>query len=118
MLIFIVGSRPDAWREFREVLVREPGTVVETAETGASVLEMIKSRPPALVIIDYPLPDFKPFALVLEIIKINAMVQTAVVSSLSDEEFHEKSEGLGIMAHFPSIPTASDAPALMDRLNS
>jgi DNA-binding response OmpR family regulator len=116
MLIYLASPRPEAWREFRDGLGQEPGTEVALAETGAEVLAMARTRTPALVIVDNQLPDFKPFGLVLEIIKVNAMVQTAVVSELSEEEFHEQSEGLGIMAHISPDLSAGEAGKLMDLL--
>lgn len=47
---------------------------------------------------------------------INAMVNTAVVSPLSDEEFHEASEGLGILVRLPLEPGADEACELLRRL--
>ena len=116
MLIYLASPRPEAWREFRDVLGQEPGTEVALAETGAEVLAMVKTRTPALVIVDNQLPDFKPFGLVMALLKINAMVQTAVVSDLPEEEFHEQSEGLGIMAHISPDLSAGEAGRLMGLL--
>ena len=47
---------------------------------------------------------------------VNAMVNTAVVSPLSDEEFHEASEGLGILGRLPNEPGMSDAVELLHKL--
>ena len=43
-----------------------------------------------------------------------ALINLAVVSSLSGEEFHEASEGLGILAQVPPEPTAADGKMLAD----
>ena len=48
---------------------------------------------------------------------VNAMVNTAVVSPLSDEEFHEVSEGLGILGRLPNEPGMSDAGAAAQAKN-
>jgi len=40
--------------------------------------------------------------LVREIISANAMVNTAVVSPLCDADFHDKSEGLGVLCRLPT----------------
>jgi hypothetical protein len=47
---------------------------------------------------------------------VNAMVNTAVVSPLADEEFHEVSEGLGILSRLPKEPGESDAAELLCKL--
>jgi len=81
---------------------------IEVVQTGAEVLEKVRSKAPSFVIVDEGLPDFEPLPLVTEIMKINAMVNTAVVSSLSAKEFHDASEGLGVLSSIPPEPTEED----------
>jgi hypothetical protein len=50
------------------------------------------------------------------LLKINPMINCALVSGLSAEEFHEASEGLGIMAKLPKQPGAKDANELIKNL--
>jgi hypothetical protein len=54
--------------------------------------------------------------LVREIISANAMVNTAVVSALSEEDFHDKSEGLGVLCRLPIVPGCNDSEALLQKL--
>jgi hypothetical protein len=51
-----------------------------------------------------------------ELLMVNAMVNTAVVSPLSDQEFHEASEGLGVLARLPLMPDKRDAARLLHKL--
>ena len=60
------------------------------------------------MVIDY-LPDTEPLSLVQKLLTVNALVNTAVVSPLSDEEFHEASEGLGILGRLPEEPGIGEA---------
>ena len=73
---------------------------------------------PHLVIIDADLPDTAPLDLVQKLVMVNAMVNTAVVSPLSDEEFHEASEGLGVLGRLPHEPGESDAADLLHKLRT
>jgi hypothetical protein len=41
-----------------------------------------------------------------------------VVSPLSDEEFHEASEGLGILGRLPNNPGMNDASELLHKLKT
>jgi len=41
-----------------------------------------------------------------------------VVTPLSEEEFHEASEGLGVLGRLPVEPGASDAAELLRRLRT
>jgi DNA-binding NarL/FixJ family response regulator len=86
--------------------------------SGAEALEAARTAAPQLVIIDADLPDTAPFDLVQKLLMVNAMVNTAVVSPLSDEEFHEASEGLGILGRLPNEPGMSDAGELLHKLRT
>ena len=118
MLMYVASPRPEAWQEFRDSLAQEPGLTLAVAKTGSEVLAMVKSQVPALVIVDNQLPDFKPLDLILEVIKVNAMVQTAVVSELSEEDFHEQSEGLGILDRVSPDLSGAEAKELLAKLKS
>ena len=62
------------------------------------------------------LPDTEPLSLVQNLLTVNARVNTAVVSPLTDEEFHEASEGLGILGRLPVEPGISEATELLQKL--
>jgi DNA-binding response OmpR family regulator len=86
--------------------------------TGMGALELAKSRRPGLVIIDEGLPGFAPAALIAELMRVNAMINTAVLSALPEVEFHERFEGLGVLACLPILPGAEDAERLLNSLNT
>ena len=75
-------------------------------------------RSPHLVIVDSEAPDTDPLGLVREMISANAMVNTAVVSALSDHEFHEAAEGFGILCRLPLDPGPGEAEGLLKKLRS
>jgi hypothetical protein len=52
------------------------------------------------------------------LIMVNAMANTAVMSSLPEDEFHDKSEGLGILCRLPARPTGNDSAALLQKLRA
>ncbi len=56
--------------------------------------------------------------MVMEMITVNAMVNAAVISSLSDAEFHDRSEGLGILCRLPPQPDGNDSEALLQKLRA
>ena len=53
---------------------------------------------------------------VIDIMMINASVHTAVVSDMDPDEFHEATEGLGILMPLPTSPKADDAERLLKAL--
>jgi DNA-binding response OmpR family regulator len=114
--IVLATVRPKAWQEFAQALVSTSGVQLKQVASGAEALEVVRRAGPHLVIIDSALPDAAPLSLVRELLMVNAMVNTAVVSPLSDEEFHEASEGLGVLGRLPEAPTPNDADDLLQKL--
>jgi len=112
MNILVVTERQTALANFLGPLQQLPNASLVFAKQGTAALATIRQNAPAFVIVDEQLHDFTPLVLVAEIMKINAMVNTAVVSALSPEEFHEASEGLGILSSIPLSPGEEDGRQL------
>lgn len=108
MYIMIVTARLGKIESFLSPLKQMDDAKILIVQNGAIALEEIKSAPPTFTIIDEGLPDFEPLALVTEILKINAMINTVAVSSLTSREFHDASEGLGILTSIPPTPKEED----------
>jgi DNA-binding NarL/FixJ family response regulator len=116
--IILATARPEALQAFAEALSSNPGVNLQRVISGAEALEAARTTAPHLVIIDAELTDTAPLELVQNLLMVNAMVNTAVVSPLSDEEFHEASEGLGILGRLPINPGMSDAGELLLKLRT
>jgi DNA-binding response OmpR family regulator len=114
--ILLVSARRETFRSFTEGLSSDPEVRLECVTFGSEALSVVRTASPHLAIIDSELPETEALALVQELLRVNAMVNTAVVSPLSDEEFHEASEGLGILAHLALLPGKSDAEELLRKL--
>jgi DNA-binding response OmpR family regulator len=114
--IILASAHPEAMPDFIRALSTQTGVQLQQVSSGAEALAAVRAAAPQLVIIDQILPDTAPLALVQQLLLINAMVNTAVISSLSEADFHEKSEGLGIMASLPPAPHAGEAAALLQKL--
>ncbi|EPR43518.1 hypothetical protein dsx2_2369 [Desulfovibrio sp. X2] len=110
------GSR--ALAPFIEAL-RVEGCEVSCAVTAAEALSLVRDRRPKLLIADEGLPDLPggdPLALAAQVLRVDAFVSTAVVGGLAPEAFHEKSEGLGLLAQLPPEPGPKEACRLLERL--
>jgi DNA-binding NarL/FixJ family response regulator len=116
--IILTTARPQAMQAFAAALASDPEVNLQFVISGAEALEVARTTAPQLVIIDTDLPDITPLNLVQKLLMVNAMVNTAVVSSLSDAEFHEASEGLGILGRLPNDPGMSDAGEMLHKLRT
>ena len=115
LLIVLASARPEAWLAFAAALASDPEVQLKQVATGTEALEAGRTLAPHLMVIDY-LPDTEPLSLVQKLLTVNALVNTAVVSPLSDEEFHEASEGLGILGRLPEKPGIGEAADLLQKL--
>ena len=114
--ILLVSARQGTIRALAEGLSSEPDVHLDQVGSGAEALRTVCTASPQLAVIDSELPDTEPLLLVQELLMVNAMVNTAVISPLSDDEFHEASEGLGVLARLPFMPCKSDAAQLLHKL--
>jgi DNA-binding NarL/FixJ family response regulator len=115
MRILLVSRRRDGLAPFREALAAAPGVALAEAGTSAEALAAAGSAAPDLAVIDEGL-DRKPLELVADLIRVNALINTAVLSTLPEEEFHAASEGLGVLCRLPRDPSAAEALDLAARV--
>ena len=116
MRILVATTRPEIMELFSDALTSDPEVHLQHVVSGADALLAVRTASPDLVVIDLDLPDFKPLDLVAQLLMVNAMVNTAVLSPLSEAEFHEASEGLGILGRLPVKPGRGDAVDLLEKL--
>jgi len=114
--ILLVTVRREHLRVFIEGLSSDPEVELEYASSEAEALSIVRNNCPHLVIIDSGPSDNASLDLVRRIISVNAMVNTAVVSPLSEADFHDKSEGLGVLCRLPLEPGNQDSRALLQLL--
>lgn len=101
MYVTILTNRSDALIEFTQGL----GVEVEWVERAELILQQAASASWNLVVVDAQMPalDYKKF--LMDLLQINAMLNTVVVTDLDESTFHEDSEGLGVLRAVPAHPT-------------
>lgn len=114
--IFLVTARPETMPAFIQGLSGDPEARLRQINSSREAVAAVRDSAPHLVVIDSELPDAPPLDLVQQLLFINAMVNTAVISPLTDSEFHEFWEGLGILSNLPMAPDAADAASLLLKL--
>jgi CheY-like chemotaxis protein len=93
---------------------------VQTAweKSGSLALARITQENFDLVVADENLADMSGLEFCEKVISQNPMVNLAAVSSLSPADFHEASEGLGIMMQLPVRPGQKQAEKLLNQLTT
>ncbi|MBF0103468.1 MAG: hypothetical protein HQK77_21405, partial [Desulfobacterales bacterium] len=87
-------------------------------KSGKHALDMISKPLVHLAVIDENTEDISGIEFVKKLVLISPMTNSAMVSSLSEHEFHEATEGLGILMSLPSKPDTRQAELLLERLKS
>jgi CheY-like chemotaxis protein len=116
MLVIVATPTLAGLEGFIEGLIDSQAEVAHT-RSGMATLEMAKVHPPALVVVDSDLPDFKPFELVAQLARLNAAITTVVISGLPPDTFHDQAEGLGVLAQLSTQPAYADAQSVMTTLS-
>lgn len=86
------------------------------ARDGRLVLESVRKQAVDLVIVDEDLGDMVGVELVRRLLGVNALVNTALVSTESHDDFHEHSEGLGVLMQLPDTCGKKEAVLLIECL--
>ncbi len=71
-----------------------------------------------LVVVDETLADVTGLACVERLVKSNPLLNCAAITSLSSDDFHEASEGMGVLMGLPHCPGKDDVKKLLDHLNA
>ncbi|MGB6012622.1 MAG: response regulator [Desulfobacterales bacterium] len=105
------------FNEFALVLAQNDDVEVSWTETGQRALDMVSGMSFDLVVVDEKLGDMTGIEFIETLVSVYPMINCAAVSPLPSDEFHEVSEGLGILAQLPVLPRAKDAEDVLKRLN-
>jgi DNA-binding response OmpR family regulator len=113
----IVGRQSASLSALRAGLLKHD-VEVAWAESSSQGMSMIAERAYDLVVTDEDLGDMTGLEFVRWVISKMPMVNCAAVSSLTSEDFHEKSEGLGILMQLPVKAGQEHAETLLGKLKS
>jgi DNA-binding NarL/FixJ family response regulator len=111
-IIVLASPHVDHWSEFARILQDALHLEVVGLRTGAEVLNAAREKKVIAMVVDASMEDITGVALVREIIQINAMIHIAMASDQPEADFHEETEGLGILMQVPLTPDAAAADRL------
>ncbi len=117
MLQILFAGRDLAFLPAFKIEIEESNGQVTCLESGQQVLDAVSEKQFDLLVADETLEDMSGLELIESVIMSQPMLNCAAVSSLSKEDYHEASEGLGVLMQLPSAPGREEADALMKHLN-
>lgn len=118
MMNILLASRDETSMSALKTGFGEHDVQTVWAESGRDALSMIAQRDFDLVVTDENLGDMTGLEFIKTVITQKPMVNCAAVSTLLPEDFHEASEGLGILMQLPVRPGPEYAKELLEHLKS
>ena len=85
-------------------------------ESGQKALAAIAAQGFDLLIVDENLGDMTGLELIESVVTQNPMLNCAAIGSLEPDEFHEASEGLGVLMQLSIEPKKNEVQQLLDHL--
>jgi len=104
--------------ELASVMEKYDDVELTWTESGKKALDMLSETSVDLVVADKELGDMTGLEFANKLLRVNPMINCAVLSPLPSDEFHEASEGLGVFAQLPLRPAKEDAEKLLKRLKN
>ncbi len=114
--LLLVTPDKNGLHNFASCLERHRDVDFSWAESGKKALTVLSSTPVDLVVTDEELGDMTGLELAFRLLSINLFINCVVLSPLSHDDFHEASEGLGLMAQLPLQPDENHAEEILQRL--
>ena len=116
MLRILLVSRDKTSMSALKAGLEEHDAKTVWAESGRYALSMMAEKDFDLVVTDENLGDMTGLEFIKTVITQKPMTNCAVVSMLLPDDFHEASEGLGILMQLPGRPGSEDAQKLLEHL--
>ncbi len=114
--LLIVSSDKHSFADLTSFLKKKPDIDISWAANGQIALNIISDNPFDLVIADDQLSDMAGLGFVQKLVTVNPVINSALVSTLSHDKFHEQTEGLGVLEQLPQKPDDEHAKNLLEKL--
>jgi len=115
MRTIVAGTALAAASAFIET-IKANSVRVLSLDTAGEAIAALSAGGFDLLVAAEDLGDMSGLELIEAVVKSSPMLNCAVVSSLSPEDYHEASEGLGILMQLPPDPGPEEAVALVNHL--
>ncbi len=116
--ILMASERREPFETAVAPMVADGRIEISWVADGESAIAAIKRQRPDLLIVDARIGGREGFSLCRDVLRIDAFANMAAVSDLDEDDFHEASEGLGLIGRLPSRPTPEDFEKLMALLST
>ena len=119
MVCIMLVRKDSASLKGLELGLRKGGAIeLVHVSSKKEALESLEKSSIDVVVTDAELADVEPLSLVTELMQKRPLINCAMVNSLSPEDFHEYTEGLGVFMQLPLNPGEREAGKMLEILDS
>lgn len=116
--ILLVTKEDSEFGVFGAQLEKDKKNVIYRTGSGSGAMAIICKEKFDVIVAAEKLSDCDGLTFIKEIAKTMPLINCAIVSPLPYDEFHEKTEGLGVFMQLPVNPGAEEATKMMRLLES
>ncbi len=117
-IILLVTTRPSHMLPFSRELRDASGMQIVVVGSAEEAIAAARRSSVVMAVVDDLIGDNGGLDLIRHLIHIDAFMHTAVLSDADESTFHDRSEGLGILAKLSLMPGQKDARRLWELLRT
>lgn len=114
--IALADAEPARLKSFTDALLQKEGCIITFVSSADKLLSLLAQKGCDVVIIGDRLDGTTPMALIMEVTKKFPLINTAMISNLPHDAFHDSTEGLGVFMQLPTIPDGATAVEFFEKL--
>ncbi len=114
--VLLIGGKNATLTELSRLLNLQEGVAVTEVSSEEKAMEIASRNEHQLVIVDEKTNKNSGIEFTKQLIATNPLLNCAIVSSLGEEDFHESTEGLGVLSSIPKTPAPEDVERLLTLL--
>ncbi len=116
--LLLLDDDPDMLEIYRETLQRlRTQPIVQTATNGPRAIAMLEEESYSLLITDFSLPRMDGLQVLAVVRRRWPQLKTAVMSSVADEDFKRRAQGMGIDLYCEKPTTSKEIEVFLQRLD-
>ncbi len=116
--IILITGENDALSDFESGLRQDKEIKIERVNSCEKAFDLISEKNFDLAVADENIAGTPGLEFVEKLVSINPLINCAVISSLGAKDFHEASEGLGVLTQIPLRPDQKHAKILLQKLKA
>ena len=114
--VLLIGQKNATLSELSGILNRQNDVTIAEVGSREEAVKSLSDNQYQLIIVDETVKDETGIEFTKRLISENPLLNCALVGSLSKKDFHEATEGLGVLAQIPKHPEVEDIEKLLTSL--